>query len=175
MKNPFRKFSYEWTVLEGMARYPTIFPSEFSMQHHLFIVNGNGLDWDKNGQLVCRIDGEFTKETIERTFDSILYKNPFIDDSYLFMNCGSERFINLYPYNREYSSFKEIFDYSIVPESSWCKGIINFCNKILLINKSFYKHFIQSSEVDKLKISSEMKNLNEIQKDATILLKRLCG
>jgi len=42
----------EETIKKAMINYPSLFPTKYDVLEHLFLVNGNGYDWE-NGQLIA--------------------------------------------------------------------------------------------------------------------------
>jgi hypothetical protein len=46
--------NYEETKARMMRQYPTLFPSEAQVWHHLFFVIGNGYEWDGGELIACR-------------------------------------------------------------------------------------------------------------------------
>lgn len=50
--------NYNTTKIQNLLLWPTIYPTEHHLLHHLFFVNGNGYYW-QDGELVSRdIDGD---------------------------------------------------------------------------------------------------------------------
>ena len=128
--------------------YPTIFPSELAVQHHFFIVNGNGMEWI-NGEL---ISSPSMKDKPERTRKSVLgyhrdeEERQIIDAlvkaglrPLLFSSCGRDNITWLYPYC-EYARLEPVLKGEVEPTLSWKVGIHDFCSTVLTWSLRQYKY-----------------------------------
>jgi len=172
---------YEKTILKMMMYYPTIFPTEFHCQNHLFLVIGTGYEWNKKGQLVDTLG--VIKKIPDRSRKSVL---PNIDKDTnkvlssagrMFFNSIGDNFTHLY-YWSQYSRLDYILQDKVIPAKDWKTAIEWFCYKINHWSVDDYKrmmigHYICYGLVYNNEIKRDLNEFKIIKKNCEKLLKKL--
>lgn len=164
-----------------MMYYPTIFPTEFHCQNHLFLVIGNGYEWNKKGQLELFIPSK--KQRPGRSRESVIShtdketKGILSSLSKMFFNPIGDDFTWLYPWS-EYSALDYVLRVEIVPAQDWKKAIEWFCYKIGSWTTSDYRkmlvgHYICYGVLFSDRMKQEINSFRKIKKNCEKVLNKL--
>lgn len=144
--------TFKETIKRSLIDYPTLYTTPGDVVHHLFSVNGNGMEWH-NGQLVSRFQTDkqsglgylrqCIKEAKEQNMESlVLYYQQILHNYRFFLN-NSKRIVDHgeYRYNGSYYELCGYAKIMCVPENDqghllvdddWLKGMYEYASSALV-------------------------------------------
>lgn len=147
--------TYRQTVLDMMMKYPTIFPSQRSVDIHMFLGYGTGLEWGEDGSLYDPFTSH-RKEAVERSRESIIgehkERDPYCNhcrfekgEDCCFYHAGNDLPLLTHDISESFSPICLVADGRVKPNKDWGDAIEAFCYDVLRQDKKAIKYLLKAN------------------------------